>query len=142
MTTKSPFQRNFVVQVEFGRFVISTHLDAAKVSMQKHNAPVLRRLKGTLNRGKTLTQYYYCVKKSCGCTKQWRLITSLYSHLVTEEETTGDHINHDKEERNGGRGLTFDRVKIVHDAFAVGVKKPMQFIKVFERKAKLELEAG
>ena len=124
--------------------VIDQHptFEAGKVSMQKHNDPVLRRLKGTLNRGKTLSQYYYCVKKSCGCTKQWRLVTSLDSHLVTEEESTGDHINHDKEQRNGGRGLSFDQVKIVDDAFAMGVKKPLQFIKVFERKAKLELEAG
>jgi hypothetical protein len=117
-------------------------LAAGMVSMQKHNVPVKRRLTGTLNRGKTLSQYYYCVKKFCGCTKQWRLVTSLDSHLVTEEESTGDHINHEKEERNSGRGLSFDQVKIVDDAFAVGVKKPMQLIQVFERKAKQELEAG
>ena len=73
--------------------VIDQHptFEAAKVSIQKHNEPVLRRLKGTLNRGKTLSLYYYCVKKLCGCTKQWGLVTSLDSHLVTEEESTGDN---------------------------------------------------
>jgi hypothetical protein len=82
------------------------------------------------------------VKKSCGCTKQWRIVTSLDTSLVTEEESTGDHTNHDNERRNGGRGLSFDQVKIVDDAFADGVKKTMQFINRFERKAKEQLEAG
>ena len=118
------------------------NLAAAKVSMLKHNAPVVRRLVGRVNRGRTISFYYYCVKRSCGCTKEWRLSTVLTSCMVTEEESTGDHINHDKEERNGGRGLSFDQVKIVDDAFAVGILKPMQFIQVFERKAKLQLETG
>ena len=118
------------------------NLAAAKVSMLKHNAPVVRRLVGRVNRGRTISFYYYCVKRSCGCTKEWRLNTVLTSCMVTEEESTGDHINHDKEERNGGRGLSFDQVKIVDDAFAVGILKPMQFIQVFERKAKLQLETG
>jgi hypothetical protein len=118
------------------------NLAAAKESMQKHNNPVVRRLTGRVNSGKTLSFYYHCVKRFCGCTKEWRLNTEVGSHTVTEEESTGDHINHEKEERNSGRGLSFDQVKIVDDGFAVGIKKPMQFIKLFERKAKLQLEEG
>lgn len=115
---------------------VHPNLAAAKVSMLKHNAPVVRRLVGRVNRGKTIAFYFHCVKRSCGCTKEWRLNTLLTSCAVTEEESTGDHINHDKEERNGGRGLSFDQVRIVDEAFAVGISKPFQFIKDFERKAK------
>jgi hypothetical protein len=99
-------------------------LAAGMVSMQKHNVPVKRRLTGTLNRGKTLSQYYYCVKKFCGCTKQWRLVTSLDSHIVTEEESTGDHINHEKEERNSGRGHYSTKSKLSMMPLLWGSKNP------------------
>ena len=121
---------------------VHPNMTAAKASMFKHNAPVVRRLVGRVNRGKTISFYYHCVKRFCGCTKEWRLNTALTSCLITEEESTGDHINHDKEKRNAGRGLSFDQVRIVDEAFAVGIIKPMQFVHVFESKAKLQLETG
>ena len=64
------------------------------------------------------------------------------SYLVTEEESFGDHINHDKEERNGGRGLSFGQVKIVDEAFAIQIKKPLQVIEYFIRTVNNQLEAG
>jgi hypothetical protein len=121
---------------------VHASLAIAKESIQSHNRPVVKRLTGRVTRGKTLAFYYRCMKRSCGCTKEWRLVTALDSHLVTEEESTGDHINHDKEERNGGRGLSFDQVKIVDDAFAINVKRPLQVVEYFIKTVKDQQEAG
>lgn len=117
-------------------------LAVAKESMLSRNLPDVQWLTGRVTRGKTLAFYFKCVKRSCGCTKEWRICTALDSYFVTEEESTGDHTNHEKEERNGGRGLSFDQVKMVDDAFAIGVKKPFQFIEYFTKTAKNLLEAG
>lgn len=111
-------------------------------SMQSHNTPVVKRLTGRVTRGKTLALYFLCEKKSCGCKKEWRLVTALDSYLVTEEESFGDHINHDKEERNGGIGLSFGQVKIVDEAFAIQIKRPLQVIEYFIRTVNNQLEAG
>lgn len=117
-------------------------LRIAKEIMLAHNIPVITRRAGRINRGKTMAFYYTCVKKSCGCTKEWKLTTELDSYKVLEEESPGDHINHDKEERNGGRGLSFDQVKIVDEAFEIGVKKPLEVIEFFIEKAWTQLQEG
>ena len=39
-------------------------------------------------------------------------MTALDSLLVTEEETSGDHHDHDKFIRNGGRGMSAEQVEI------------------------------
>ena len=117
-------------------------LRIAKEIMLAHNVPVITRRTGRINRGKTMAFYYTCVKKSCGCTKEWRLSTALDSYEVMEDESPGDHINHDKEERNGGRGLSFDQVKIVDEAFEMGVKKPLEVIEFFMEKAWTQLQEG
>ena len=43
------------------------NLQSGFQSMNDSNVPILTRLKGRNNRGKTASYYYYCVKKSCGC---------------------------------------------------------------------------
>lgn len=100
------------------------------------------RLKGRTNRGKTSSYYYSCTKKSCGCTKQWRFVTALDSHEVAEEESAGDHSHHDELERNGGRGLSFDQVKIVDEIHALKIKRPSRILELFVEKAHVLHESG
>jgi hypothetical protein len=106
------------------------------------NKPVVSRLKGRITRGKTNAYYYLCTKVSCGCTKQWRLSTDLYSAVVTEEESRGDHCNHDLYKRNGGRGLSDAQVTIISEAFAMGIKKPASVLEVFHMRADAIHDAG
>jgi hypothetical protein len=94
------------------------------------------RLKGRTNRGKTSSYYYSCTMKSCGCTKQWRFVTALDSSEVAEEESAGDHSHHDELQRNGGRGLSFDQVKIVDEIHAYKIKRPLRILEIFTEKAK------
>lgn len=117
--------------------IVSMHdnLQAGFKSMIMHNVPVVTRLKGRNNRGKTASYYFHCVKKSCGCNKQWRLVTLLDSLLVSEEESTEDHICHDNFRRNGGRGMSTEQVAIVDEAFRIGLKKPKLVLKYFQDKA-------
>lgn len=100
------------------------------------------KLKGRQNRGKTSSYYYSCVMKSCGCTKQWRFCTALDSYEVTEEESVGEHSHHDDMQRNGGRGLSFDQVRIVDEVHALKITKPLLIIEIFIKKAKELHEAG
>lgn len=100
------------------------------------------RLKGRTNRGKTCSYYYSCTMKSCGCTKQWRFCTALDSFEVTEEESAGEHSHHNDMQRNGGRGLSFEQVKIVDEVHALRIKKPLLIIEIFNKKAKEMHEAG
>jgi hypothetical protein len=101
------------------------------------------RLKGRNNtKGKMYSYYYSCTKKSCGCTKQWRFVTALDSSEVTEEESAGDHSHHDELERNGGRGLSFDQVKIVDKIHALKIKRPLRVLELFIEEAKFLHESG
>ena len=61
--------------------IVHDNLQSAFTVMNNSNVPVVTRLKGRNNRGKTAASYFDCVKKSCGCTKQWRLVTALDSLL-------------------------------------------------------------
>ena len=99
------------------------------------NKPVVTRVKGRIHRGKTSAFYYACTKVSCGCTKKYRLITSMYTAEVREEESRGDHILHEKFQRNGGRGLSYDQVDIIREASNMGIKKPGSVLEVFQMKA-------
>lgn len=116
---------------------IHVNLQAGFKCMRDLNIPTMTRLKGRNNRGKTASYYYYCVKKSCSCTKEWRLVTALDSLLVTEEETSEDHVLREMYTKNGGRGSSFEQVKIVDESFRLGIKKPKFVIKFFERQALL-----
>ena len=108
----------------------------------EYNVPTVTRLKGRTNRGKTASYYFYCSYKSCGCTKEWRLVTKLDSFDVTEEESIGDHSCHELFERNGGRGLSTIQVQIVDEAFMLGMSKPSIIIEFFNQKEKVLLAAG
>ena len=124
---------------------IATHpslLDAFSYIDNSINSPVVSRLKGRSTRGKTNAYYYMCPKVSCGCTKQWRLSTLLYSAEVVEEETRGDHYCHDLYKRNGGRGLNDAQVTIHNEAVAIGISKPTSIIEVFQYRADAILLAG
>ena len=110
--------------------------------MKSYNVPDVTRLKGRNNRGKTASYYYECVKKSCGCTKQWRLVTALDSLLVTEEETSDDHTCHENFRRNGGRGMSTEQVAIVDEAFRMNIKKPKAVLNYFRNKALQDPTAG
>lgn len=94
-------------------------------------------IKGKVVRTKTVVYNYSCGKKTCGCKKQYRLITVQCANEVIEEETVGDHINHDQYERNNGRGLSFAQSHIIEDALRDNNKKPQKvfdyFVTVAER---------
>ena len=94
-------------------------------------------IKGKVVRTKTVVYNYSCGKKTCGCKKQYRLITVQCANEVIEEETVGDHINHDQYERNNGRGLSFSQSHIIEDALRDNNKKPQKvfdyFVTVAER---------
>ena len=57
--------------------------------------------------------------------------SDLDSLLVTEEETSGDHHDHDKFLRNGGRGMSAEQVEIVEEAFRLHIKKPKSVLNYF-----------
>lgn len=64
------------------------------------------------------------------------------SHEVAEEESAGDHSHHDELERNGGRGLSFDQVKIVDEIHALKIKRPSRILELFVEKAHVLHESG
>ena len=68
--------------------------------------------------------------------------TDLYSAEVTEEESRGDHCNHDLYKRNGGRGLNDAQVTIISEAFTMGIKKPASVFEVFQMRAEAIHDAG
>ena len=94
-------------------------------------------IKGKVVRTKTVVYNFSCGKKTCGCKKQYRLITVECANEVIEEETLGDHINHDQYQRNNGRGLSFSQSHIIEDALRDNNKKPQKvfdyFVTVAER---------
>ena len=122
--------------------IVHDNLQSAFTVMNNSNVPVVTRLKGRNNRGKTAAYYFDCVKKSCGCTKQWRLVTALDSLLVTEEETLEDHSCHENFRRNGGRGMSTEQVAIVDEAFRLKIKKPKAVLDYFTNKALQNPTAG
>jgi hypothetical protein len=58
-------------------------------------------------------------------------VTALDSLLVTEKETSGDHLDHNKFLRNGGRGMSAEQVEIVEEAFRLHIKKPKSVLNYF-----------
>jgi hypothetical protein len=118
------------------------NLQSGFTAMNNSNVPLVTRLKGRNNRGKTAAYYFDCVKKSCGCTKQWRLVTALDSLLVREEETSEDHSFHENFLRNGGRGMSTEQVAIVDEAFRLNIKKPKAVLDYFVNKALQNPTAG
>lgn len=90
---------------------------------------------GRSYRGVTPVYYYYCCFKSCGCKKQYRLVTSKTTSLVIEEETVGVHTMHEELQRNGGRGLSFEQVSMVKQAGCLNIKKPKEIVRFIVAKA-------
>jgi hypothetical protein len=119
---------------------IHDNMQSGFAVMNNSNVPVVTRLKGRNNRGKTASYYFDCVKKSCGCTKQWRLVTSLDSLLVREEETSEDHVYHDT--FHSGRGMSTEQAAIVDEAFRLNIKKPKAVLEYFVNKALQNSTAG
>lgn len=140
--SQSVSQRKRGVGRDWSHVKTHVNLQTGFKSMRELNIPTVTRLKGRNNRGKTASYNYYCVKKSCGCTKEWRLVTALDSLFVTEEETRADHICHEMYMRNGGRGLSFEQVQIVDESFLLGIRKPKFMIDFFKEKAILNPNAG
>lgn len=95
---------------------------------------------GKVARSKTTVYNYSCNKRYCGCTKQYRLTATKFSTVVVEEETMGDHSNHDKHQRNSGRGLSFKQNEQMEDALRHNCRKPMQVIDFFEAKKREGIE--
>ena len=85
------------------------------------------RLKGRKNRGKTSSYYW----SHAGAQNN-----ALDSYEVTEEESVGKHSHHDDLQRNGGRGLSFNQVRIVDEMHALKITKPLLIIEIFIKKAK------
>ena len=122
-------------------FTIAEH-DSVKegfAAMAKYNIPTKTRYKGRKNRGMSSTYYWYCKFRSCGCPKEFRLATNLYTSTVVEQESVGAHHCHDLLQRNGGRGMSFSQVAIINDA---GRKTPKEIIEIFGAKNKSLLDAG
>ena len=88
------------------------------------------------------TYYFDCVKKSCGCTKQSRLVNYLDSLRVREEETSEDHEFHEPFRRNGGRRMSTEQFAIVDEAFRLNIKKPKAVLEYFVNKALQNPTAG
>ena len=124
--------------------LLGTHRTVAEgvIAMEAHNDPVVTRLKGRRNRGVSVAYYWNCAKKSCGCQKEWRISTSMFSPLVCEEESVGEHSCHELFERNGGRGLSYLQVEILNGAVALGILKSKELIEHFKLKAAELLATG
>ena len=118
--------------------VIYHNMVAAKASIRDDDTRVI----GRINRGSTVALYYKCKFSSCGCQVQWRFITSQTSCEVVEEVNDLDHTCHDKLERNGGRGLSFDQVDIMELAVESRYIKPKAIILYFEKTARDLLNNG
>ena len=118
-----------------------TLIEAMK-HIDRVNTPLVTRLTGRITRGITYCYYYTCNMKSCGCTKEWRIRTSIYTEVVYEEVTPGEHIYHNNFKRNGGRGLSDEQVNVFKEAFYVGITKPSAVLNFVERKAELLHNAG
>ena len=91
------------------------------------NTPTVTKLK------KTCSYYYTCTYVSPGCTKEWRIRTSMYPEVVYEDNSRGEHILHDHFERNAGkgllgnagRGLLDEQVNVFKEALITGVYQLM-----------------
>ena len=88
-------------------------------------------IKGKIAGTKTLVYNFSCGKKTCGCRKQYRLTTVQCAVEVIEEETFGEHENHDQYQRNNGRGLSYAQSSIVEDAIRNNLTKTQQVIDYF-----------
>lgn len=120
-------------------YTIRTH---ATMAIAVASMDTINRKKGRRNRGVTLAVYYHCKFKSCGCNIEWRLVTSLHSFEVIEEESVGQHTGHELLKRNGGRGLSFDQVAMLATATRLMIRKPSTIITYFENIAREILTEG
>ena len=90
-------------------------------------------LKGKVATGKAVSYNFYCAMTKCGCTKKFRLTTCRESPEVLEEQTEEEHSNHDKFERNNGRGITYDQKRIIEDALALFRTKPLTILQYYKK---------
>ena len=109
----------------------------------RESVDLLTRTKSRSYRGVTNVYNYNCCYSSCGCNKKWRFVTSRATTRVREEETEGDHSNHDLLERNGGRGLSFQQAEIVDEVVALNLSiKQANILHIFRVKAQALLLIG
>ena len=132
-----PAKKTRGVNLKWRQIAVHDNVDIA-LSLYSPTKMIERDLiKGKVVRTKTVVYNYSCGKKTCGCKKQYRLITVQCASEVIEEETVGDHINHDQYERNNGRGLSFSQSRIIEDALTDNNIKPQKvfdyFVTVAER---------
>ena len=122
-------------------FTVAYHdtIVSAIAAMNKYNERVVTRIKRREYRNVSCSYYWNCVLKSCGCTKEYRILSNRYD---CEEESEGDRICHELYIRNGGRGMSTGQVAIVNEASQMGSEKPKEFLKVFRAKAKDLLASG
>lgn len=106
------------------------------------NEPEETRVLGRVNEGKNTAYYYYCPKKSAGCTKQWRICTLNDSENVVEEESPCEHSCHELYRRNGGRGLSFDHLDMIKEAMDSGLTRTKGILDFFDKKRRSLMIAG
>ena len=97
--------------------------------MNSSNVPLVTRLKGRNNRGKTAAYYFYWLGWV-----MWLLPAMAFSdcsRFLSQEETSGDHHDHEKFLRNGGRGMSAEQVEIVEEAFRLHNKKAKSVLNYF-----------
>ena len=60
-------------------FIVAYHdsVVSAKAAMRKYNDPVVTRIEGRNNRNVSCSYYRNCVYKSCGCTKEFRIVSHM-----------------------------------------------------------------
>ena len=111
------------------------NMDAALEDYTKEKLTENGQIRGRRSFGKSSVFYFNCQKMSCGCKKKWRILTSQTSDAVTEEETYEEHTSHELFARNGGFGMTFDQVRLIHDALARCPMKPIRAVRSLKRGA-------
>lgn len=108
--------------------------ETMSLALEEHTPELLKEsnlLKGRINRGTTVSRYYECCFKSCGCPKVYKLQSSTVSTRVTLYEALS-HENHDNDKRNGGYGLSYAQYEMLEQAIKLKIKKPKGIIQYFE----------
>jgi hypothetical protein len=113
-------------------------LQLAITAMETYSNPYSARVKGRNNRGKTSSYYWQCSYNTCGCKKEWRISTNLYTSDVVEEESVGEHSCHELLRR----GLSFAHIAIIQESTDNGIKKPKNLVHAISKRSKALLLAG
>ena len=65
-------------------FTVAEHdsVEEGFAAMEKYNNPIRTRYRGRKNRGLSSTYYWYCIFRSCGCQKEYRISTKKYDSTI------------------------------------------------------------